>query len=127
MSNLKWHHQRIKETLQREIAWTISHKVNDPSVGDIVTVTDLKLAPDTRNATVFVSVYGDDRQKKNALAALNHAAAFIQKSIAPRITIKNFPRLYFKIDVSAERSEHINTLLGQLKDELEQAPDTHNQ
>ncbi len=62
MSNLKWHHQRIKETLQREIAWTISHKVNDPSVGDIVTVTDLKLAPDTRNATVFVSIYGDDRQ-----------------------------------------------------------------
>ena len=127
MSNLKWHHQRVKETLQREIAWTISHKVNDPAVRDMVTVTDLKLAPDTRNATVFVSVYGNDEQKKKAISALNHAAAFIQKSIAPRITLKNFPRLYFKIDSSAERSQHINTVLEQLKDELEQAPGNNNQ
>lgn len=118
MPQLKWHVERVKEHLHREIAWAIANKINDPCIRDVVTVTDIKLAPDTRNATIFISVYGDDERKEKAISALNRAASFIQRCISPRITIKNFPKLYFKIDSSLERGEHINTLLEQVKDDL---------
>lgn len=118
MSSSQWHLDRLKETLHREIIWTIANKVNDPRIPDVLTVTEIKLAPDTRNATVFVSVYGSDEKKEKALLALNRATSFIQKCIASRISIKHFPKLYFKIDTSFERSEHINNLLEQVKDDL---------
>jgi len=118
MSQLRWHAEHIKEHLHREIAWVITNKVNDPCIRDLVTVTDIKLAPDTRNATVYISIYGDDEQKGKAVSALNRAASFIQRCISPRISLKNFPKLYFKIDSSLERGQHINSLLEQVKDDL---------
>ena len=98
MSQPKWHTERIKEHLHREIAWAISNKVNNPHIRDMVTVTDIKLAPDTRNATIFVSVYGNNEQKEKTISALNRAASFIQRCISPRISVRNFPKLYFKIE-----------------------------
>ncbi|MFC1476667.1 30S ribosome-binding factor RbfA [Fibrobacterota bacterium] len=118
MSQVKWHAERIREHLHREIAWAITNKVNDPSIRDLVTVTDIKLAQDTRNATIYVSVYGEKEQKEKAISALNRAAPFIQRCISPRISLKNFPKLYFKIDSSLERGQHINSLLEQVKDDL---------
>jgi ribosome-binding factor A len=118
MPQVKWHAERLKETLHREIACAITNKINDPCIRDVVTVTDIKLAPDTRNATIFVSVYGDAERKEKAVSALNRAASFIQRIISPRISIKNFPKLYFKIDSSLERGEYINSILKQVKDDL---------
>ncbi len=118
MTSLQWHTERVREHLHREITWTITNKVNDPRIPHIVTVTEIKLAPDLRNATVFVSVFGNDEQKGKAHIALNGAASFIQRCVAARIKIKHTPKLIFKIDSSLDRSEHINSLLEQVKDDL---------
>ena len=83
-----------------------------------MTVTQIKLAQDTRNATVFVSIYGDDRVKAGALGALNAAAAYIQRLVASRITVKHFPRLYFKIDDSIEYNSHMNELFKEIQDDV---------
>lgn len=118
MSSVQWHIDRIKETLRREISWAIQNKVNDPRIPDVVTIGEIKLAPDTRNATVFISTYGSKEEKDIAIDALNHAASFIQKCTAQKITIKNLPKLLFKIDSSFEQRDHINSLLEQIKDDL---------
>ncbi len=118
MSSVKWHFNRLKEQLKREISWTISNKINDPRIPDVVTIGEIKLAPDTRNATVYISIYGDDKEKKSALIALNRATPYIQKCIVSKISVKNFPKLNFKIDSSFEHREHINTILENIKDDL---------
>ncbi|MBN1980225.1 MAG: 30S ribosome-binding factor RbfA [Chitinivibrionales bacterium] len=99
-----------------EISWVIANKVNDPRIPEIATITDIKLAPDTRNATVFISLYCEN--KEEALQQLNKAAAYIQKLVAEKVTVKHFPKLYFKIDTSFEKRERINSLLEQVKDDL---------
>jgi len=119
MSSLQFHHAHVKERLIREIGWTITNRVRDPRVPPVLTITDIKLAADTRNATVFFSIYGSDTEKKGAGIALNRAAAFIQKTVAKRISLKNFPKLVFKFDDSIERSMRINQLLSDIKDDLE--------
>ncbi len=118
MSSLPWHNERLQGKLQREIAWAITYKVNDPRIPEVVTTTNIKLSPDKRNATVFVSVYGSEKEKENALTALQHAAPFIQKCCLSRIKTKNFPKLLFKLDSSFDRSDHITTLLEHVKDDL---------
>lgn len=118
MSPLQWHHARMTEQLRREIAWTIANRLSDPRVPGLVTVMEIKLAPDTRNATIFVSIPDDDGRREQALQALNRAAAFIQRTVASRVSLKNFPRLVFKIDTSIDHGEHINNLLEQVKDDL---------
>ena len=119
MPSIQFHSKRIAHQLQKEVSWVIANKVNDPRIPNIVTVTDVKLAPDFRNATVHVSIYGDEEQKNEALAALTGAAAFIQRCVASKVKIKHFPKFFFAIDTSLDRSEIINTLLEQVKDDLD--------
>ncbi len=102
----------------REIVWTIKNEVRDPRVPMIVSVSDMKLAPDTRNATVFVHVYGDDTVKRDAIAALNRAAPFIQQVVAGRVQMRHFPKLFFKLDTSIDRGMHIDELLREVRDDL---------
>lgn len=110
--------ERARGQLLREISWAVQNRVRDPRIPLIVSITDLKLASDVRNATVFVNVFGDDTVKQSALDALNHAAPFIQRVVAERVNLRHFPRLAFKLDVSIERGAHIEQLLREVKDDL---------
>lgn len=111
--------ERMRSQLLQEIAWTIANRVRDPRVPMVVSATDMNLARDTRNATVYVNVYGDDdKAKEEAVAALNHAAPFIQHVVAERVSIRHFPRLLFKLDTSIERGAHIEELLKKVQDDL---------
>jgi ribosome-binding factor A len=109
---------RLEEDLRREIAWAIANRVRDPRVPEVVTVTEIVLAPDTRNATVMVSIFGEEVVQKQAIEVLNKAAPFIQNIVAPRIRTKHFPRLYFKLDKSLDYRERLDGLLEKLKDDL---------
>jgi len=102
----------------REIGWTIANRLRDPRIPPIVTVLDVKLGDDTRNATVCVSMYGEDVEKDEAVAALNHAAPAIQKMVSERVSVKHFPKLYFKLDKLLDQGQRINELLNEIKDDL---------
>jgi ribosome-binding factor A len=115
-----FHIDRLREQLQHEIAAVIAREMRDPRIPSVVTVTQVKLAPDTRNATVFVSVLGDATVKAEALKALTTGGAYIQRLVSARITVKHFPHLVFRLDESIEHSQHINELLKEISDDLEQ-------
>ena len=118
MAAPKFHIERLREMLHREIGTVIAREVRDPRIPDIVTVTEVKLARDARNATVYVSVMGDDFEKQGTVAALNKAAPFIQRTVASRVVTKHFPQLIFKIDTSIEYGQRINELFKQIQDDL---------
>jgi ribosome-binding factor A len=118
MTSSQFHMDRLQEDFRREIAWAIAQRVRDPRVPDVVTVTEIMLAPDTRNATVMVSIFGEEAVQKEALDALNKAAPFIQNIVSPRIRIKHFPRLYFKLDKSLDYRDRLDDLLEKIKDDL---------
>jgi ribosome-binding factor A len=121
MSISQWHNERLTELLHREIGETISQEVRDPRVPGVITITKIKLAQDNRNATVYVSTLGDMNEKREAIAALNKAAPFIQHTISQRVVLKHFPHLYFKLDNSIEVGQRINDLLKEIQNDLERA------
>ena len=127
MASLQWYNSRVTENLKREILWVITNRVSDPKLPDMITVPSIKLSKDTRNATVFISVYGSDEEKRAAINVLNRAKGFIQNSVAERVKIKNFPRFYFKLDNSFDEQENIQSLLEKVKDDLDRPTDTDSE
>lgn len=124
MAAPKYHIERLREQLSREITTVISRELRDPRVPEIVTVTEVKLARDARNATVYVSIMGDDFEKTDAIDALNKAAPFIQRTVASRVVTKHFPHLIFKLDTSIEYGQHINELFKEIENDLQQTDNT---
>ena len=120
----KWYSNRVTENLRREILWVITNKVSDPRLPSMITIPSIKLAKDTRNATIFVSVFGSKEEQDIAIEVLNHAAPFIQNSVAKKVKIKNFPRFFFKIDTTFEEQSTIDALLHKVKDDLERPTET---
>jgi len=116
---MSYHRERLREELHKEIGLAIANEMRDPRVPEIVTVTEVKLAPDCRNATIFVSVMGDDNEKKSAVAALNKGASFLQHVVARRIVVKFIPKLYFKLDNTIEQSDRLNDLFNAIRSDLD--------
>lgn len=124
MSAAEWYNNRVSENLRREILWVISNRVSDPRLPSMITLTSINLSKDTRNATILVSVYGSEEDKKIAIEVLNHAAPFIQNTVAKKVKIKHFPKFYFKIDNTFDEINSINTILDRVKDDLERPDET---
>jgi ribosome-binding factor A len=116
---MSYHRERLREELHKEIGWAIANEMRDPRVPGIVTVTEVKLAPDCRNATVFVSIMGEEAEKKNAIDTLNKAAAFLQHVASKRIVVKFIPKLFFKLDNTIEQSNRLNDLFNTIRCDLD--------
>lgn len=76
----------------------------------IVTVTEVQVSPDLKNATVFVMPLGGARIKE-IVAALNHAASFFRHVVAEEVKLRAVPRLSFAPDTSFEYAHKIDALL----------------
>lgn len=119
MGSAHFHKERLTELMHREIADVIARELRDPRIPPIVTITKIQLGTDQRNATVYVSIFGEDASKSDeALVALNKAAPFIQRVVASRIIIKHFPKLLFKVDTGIVQTQHIQELLKEINDDL---------
>ena len=105
--------ERVSDQMKQEIADILMRKIKDPRIG-FVTVTDVEVADDLRNAKVFVSVYGSD--KASTLKGLDSAASFIRSELGHRMRMKFVPELLFRYDDSVERGAHIMELLHDIED-----------
>ena len=115
--------ERVNELLFRELG-EIFTAVVSPDVPFLVTVTGAKVSVDLRDAVVFVSVYGTDAQKKQALTFLQKKRALIQSRLSRKVILKYTPVLHFKLDETAERADRVETILRELNldGEAEQPP-----
>ena len=55
--------RKVQEFIKQEVSDIILHDIKDPRLG-FVTVTDAKITGDLREATIYVSLFGKETQKK---------------------------------------------------------------
>jgi ribosome-binding factor A len=101
---------RLAETLKAEISQMIREELKDPRIG-FVTVTAVEVAEDLGSVKVFISVLGDEAQRKESLNGLNSAAGYVRREIGQRIRLRQTPEIIFKYDPSIEHGAHITELL----------------
>ncbi len=79
-----------------------------------VSVTEVRMSPDLRHATVFVKpLLGAN--EADVLKALRTNTAFFQKEVAKRVQVKYAAKLKFLSDESFDTAEHIESLLSKPK------------
>ena len=78
-----------------------------------VTVTEVRISPDLKNATAFVMALGG-RHMDEILPALNEAAGYFQKEIAHDMKARNTPRIRFVEDTSFAEAQKIENILKQI-------------
>ena len=109
--------ERINSLLKRVIAESMHSVMQGDSVQPgLITVTDVSCGKDLRDATVKVSVFGDDSVKDLALQHLKHNARRFQTIINREVRMKFTPRLNFQLDLSLEKGDEVLAILNRLSD-----------
>ena len=79
-----------------------------------LTVVDVILSPDLKNAKIFVTT-NSFSENKLFIDELNHKSNLIQRKIASSLTLKFTPKIKFFFDNSFEYSNKINNILEIMK------------
>jgi ribosome-binding factor A len=108
--------ERVADIIREEISQIVGYELEDPRL-TMVTVTDVRLSPDRRDAQVFVTVAGDEEEHRLALAALQHAAPWVRKQLSLSLNLPRTPEIHFVRDTVEERAERVDSLLQELAQE----------
>ena len=109
--------RRVNEAVREVISEGVG-ELKDPRLG-FVTVTGVQTSPDLRQATVFVSVLGNERKREATLEGLTAAHGVLQARVARQLRMKRTPQLTFEYDPTVERGVRMTQLIDELapKDE----------
>lgn len=107
--------KRVGELIRREISTLLERKVKDPRLS-FVTVTDVEVTFDLKDAFVYVSAPEGQVRKEEILEGFERASGFLRHELAQNLRIKFIPRLNFVWDDSLERGQRINQLLREIKE-----------
>ena len=114
---------RVNELLRAEISELLLREVKDPRVSEgLITITEIRVSPDLRHATVFVSHLGTDEEREHALEGLQHAAPFLHRALMHRLKMRNVPHLVFRFDPSIERGARLSDLIRKVSNDYREHP-----
>ena len=118
--------RKIQEFIKQEVSSMLLKEIKDPRLG-FVTVTGVHLTGDLREATVYVSLFGSDREKAESLEALNNARGFIRRELARTINLRNTPDITFVMDQSIEYGVNMSHKIDEVIAADEQAQKPENE
>jgi len=104
--------RRVNEAL-REVLGAAIVELKDPRIG-FVTVTGVDTSPDLRQARVYVSVLGSERERELSLAGLAAAHGVLQARVAKSVRMKRTPQLAFEYDPTVEHGVRMTQLIDEL-------------
>ncbi len=107
--------RRVNEAVRAVVAEAIG-ELKDPRIG-IVTVTGISVSPDLHDARVYVSVFGSEKKRRAAMAALEAARGVVQGRLARELSMKRTPQLAFEYDPSIEHGVRMTKLIDELAPE----------
>ena len=85
--------------------------ITDPALEGIsVTVTEIRMSPDLRHATVFVEPLGGGAAADEVVAGLNRHAKFLRGHLGRQIDMKYTPALKFLHDESFDEAQRMTRL-----------------
>jgi ribosome-binding factor A len=92
----------------------LGRRIKDPRLG-FVTLTDVRLTGDTRDATVFYTVLGSEEEQAATAAALRSATGLIRAQVGKQLGLRFTPTLAFVPDAVPENARQIDDLLAQAR------------
>jgi len=104
---------RVNELVQRELSAILRQHYQSEAVA--ITITEVRVSPDLRDARVFVSVIGDEETATAKLRWLRSRASAIREELSHRIVLKYLPKFEYLLDHSAVRGAHILQVIDEIE------------
>jgi len=105
--------ERVADIIREEISQIVGYELEDPRL-TMVTVTDVRLSDNRRDAQVFVTVAGNEEEHRLALTALRYAAPYVRKQLSLSLNLPRTPEIHFVRDKVEEHGERVDQLLQEL-------------
>ena len=106
--------RKLAVRIREVVASTLELQVKDPRLG-MVTITDAKVTPDLREATLYYTVYGSDEERQSSAMALESAKGVLRSAVGRQTGVRYTPSLTFVADVVPETAGRIDELLQQAR------------
>jgi len=105
---------RVAEAVREELSQMIGFEMKDPRLVG-VTIAEVRVTPDGREARVRVILYGEPEEQKAALAGLEHARGYLRHELGGRMELRHVPELFFETDTGTEASSRVEELLRRVR------------
>lgn len=93
----------------------LAGELKDPRIAGMVTVTEVRVSPDMKQARIYVSVLGGEAEQKSTMQGLEAACGFVRHELAERLRLRRAPEMSFVLDHSEEYGQRIEALLRDTK------------
>lgn len=103
---------KVGEELRHALALVIERgELRDPDLAGIsITVTEVRVSPDLRNAAFYVLPLGGG-DTKTVVEALTRAGPYLRRRLASAVKLRYAPNISFRADLSFDEASHIDSLL----------------
>lgn len=116
--------EKAARVIKESVSTTLLTRLSDPRIQGLVTVTEVEVSPDLKQAVVFLSVLGVDAAGQQlTLTAIRHAAGVIQAALGKAMTTRYVPHLRFEEDRKLHKTLETLRLIEQAREEWEEKPD----
>jgi len=105
---------KLADQIKVILATTIERRVKDPRLG-FVTLTDVRLTGDNREATAFYTVLGDEDDRADTAAALESAKGMLRSTVGAQLGMKFTPSVTFILDATHEVAKSMEDLLARVQ------------
>ncbi|MEB3193883.1 MAG: 30S ribosome-binding factor RbfA [Cyanobacteriota bacterium] len=110
--------ERVASLIRREISELLTTSIRDARVHQgLVSVTSVEVAGDLQHCKIFVSVYGSEEERLQALEGLKAATPYVKGELGRRLQLRRTPEVVFQVDRSLERGSAVLGLLNKLEQE----------
>jgi len=113
--------QRVADAIREAVASIVLNDLGDPNIG-FVTVTRCSVTRDLKIASVYFSILGTDKQRKQGLEHLQRARNYIRRLLPQHVSLRYNPELRFALDEVLDHERRVGELLESLP-ESERQPD----
>ncbi len=117
--------QKLASVLRDVIAEAVHHRVQDPRIDPLTTITRVEMSGDLLIAKVFLTVSGGEVQERQTLQAIRHAGGYIQRLVAREVSLRLCPELRFEIDERAKKVQVTLDILAENRRERGELDDEH--
>ncbi len=106
---------KVAEQIKVIVAGMLERRIKDPRLGTFVTITDVRITGDGREATVFYTVMGGEEERAGTAAALASANGLIRSTVGKQLGMKFTPTISFVLDAVPEVAAEMEELLAKAR------------
>src|SRR3712207_2933412 len=105
--------EKLAELIREEVIQIVGYELEDPRL-ESVTVTDVRVADNLRDASVYVTSEGSEAERMAAMKALQKAAPFVRRQLSMALNLRYTPELHFVRDTVEESAARVDALLTEI-------------